>query len=338
MGLRYPRQPQEPGQARCLRGESALGESTSQDETSNPSVPRAARSPGPPWLLFLGAATGLALAAFGLLETRSDSQALAANAAARVGERTIRRIAYERVLAGVEGDRRNPIDEATRRRVLARMIDEELLVQRALELGLAAIDRRVRGELTSGLIDSIVSEADAEPASENEVARHFEENVNFFSRPGRLHAETLFFSTRSDGRRPDASAKKRASEALTRLRQGDETSQVEASLGDVQISPIPAGMLPATKIRDYVGPIVLRALEDLETGSWSNPIASGSGIYLARVVDREARIVPVFKEVEGLVRQDLRRRRGDEALRRYLDELRTQKSVVIDETLFRDGG
>ena len=38
---------------------------------------------------------------------------------------------------GVEGDLRNPIDDAMRRRVLDRMIDEELLVQRALDLGLA---------------------------------------------------------------------------------------------------------------------------------------------------------------------------------------------------------
>ena len=66
------------------------------------------------WLLFLGAATGLGLAAFGLLKTTAGPEFLPSDAAARVGERTIRRIDYERVLAGVEGDRRNPIDEATR--------------------------------------------------------------------------------------------------------------------------------------------------------------------------------------------------------------------------------
>ena len=97
-------------------------------------------------------------------------------------------------------------------------------------------------------------------------------------------------------------------------------------------------MLPPTKVRDYVGPIILKVLEELPQGTWSDPIESGAGRYLARVIDREAPIVPVFEEVEALVRQDLKRRRGDEALRRYLDDLRNQKSVVIDESLFSGSG
>ncbi len=289
---------------------------------------------GSPWLLFLGAAIGLSLAAFGLLETPGGSQSLPGDAAARVGERTIRRIDYERVLAGVEGDRRNPIDEATRRRVLDRMIDEELLVQRALELGLAAVDRRVRGELTSGLIDSIVGEADANQPSDSEVASHFEDNIDFFSRTGRLHAQTLLFSTRRDAQRGDGTAEERAAAAARRLHSGEEAGQVEKQLADPQISPLPDGMLPPTKIRDYVGPVILKALEALPQGEWSEPIQSGSGYYLARVIRREPRVVPNFDEVAGLVRQDLKRRRGDGALRRYLDDLRSQKSVVIDDGMF----
>ena len=287
-----------------------------------------------PWLLFVGAAIGLALATFGLLEPRTGPQTLPPEAAAQVGERTIRRVDYERVLAGVERDLRNPLDQSIRRLVLDRMIDEELLVQRALELGLAAIDRRVRGELTSGLMDSIVGEADADDASENEVARHFEENVDFFTRPGRLHAQTIYFSSRGDGRRQEDSAAERAGRAATRLRAGENASEIESRLGDPQISPLPNGMLPPSKVRDYVGPIVLQTLEALVVGEWSEPIESGGGFYLARVIEREPRIVPAFEQVESLVRQDLKRRRGDQALRDYLDDLRTQTPVAINESVF----
>ena len=315
-----------------LPGDSPLSDIDDSESTRN--IDATTR----PWLLFLGAGIGLALAAFGLLENRSDHTSLPSGVAARVGEQMIRRIDYERVLAGVEADRRNQIDEETRRRVLARMIDEELLVQRALELGLAGIDRRVRGELTSGLIDSIVGEADGDAPSDDEVTRHFEDNIDFFSRTGRLHAQTIFFSTRRDGEREDGTAADRATTAIEHLRKGDEPSDVERRLGDPQVSPVPDGMLPPLKIRDYVGPIILRALENLSPGDWSEPIQSGGGIYLARVIDREPRVVPVFAEVEKLVRQDLRRRRGDEALRRYLDELRNQKAVVIDEEIFETSG
>jgi len=287
-----------------------------------------------PWLLSVGAAIGLALATFGLLDPQTDPQELSPDTAAQVGDRTIRRVDYERVLAGVEQDLRNPLDESIRRRVLDRMVDEELLVQRALELGLAAIDRRVRGELTSGLMDSIVGEANADEASPRDVARHYEENVDFFTRPGRLHAQTIFFSARGDGRRPDGTAAERAGRAAAQLRTGENANEIENRLGDPQVSPLPNGMLPPSKVRDYVGPIILQSLEELAVGEWSGPIESGGGLYLARVIDHEPRIIPAFEEVEDLVRQDLKRRRGDQALRDYLDDLRSQISVSINESVF----
>ena len=251
-----------------------------------------------------------------------------------VGDRAIRRVDYERVLAGVEGDLRNPIDDAMRRRVLDRMIDEELLVQRALDLGLAVIDRRVRGELTSGLIDSIVSEVDAEEPSDREVAAHYEENIDFFTRPGRLRARTIYFSTRRDATDPRGPAAVRAAEALSRLRAGQSIDAVERALGDEQVSPVPDTLLPASKVRDYTGPSILAAIMQLEPGRFSEPIESSGGLYVATALEREPAIVPTLAEVEELVRQDLKRRRGDEALRDYLTTLRKQTPISVDESLF----
>ena len=307
------------------RGEPALAsEGPEQNEAS-------LRAPA---LLLVGAAVGLALATFGILERRNTGQSMAEQTAARVGERTIRRIDYERVLAGVEDDLRNPIDDAMRRRVLDRMIDEELLVQRALDLGLAVVDRRVRGELTSGLIDSIVSEADAAEPSDRDVERHFEQNIDFFTRPGRTRAQTIFFSAHRDREHAGSSAAERAAEAAIRLAGGESERDLERLLGDPQVSPPPDVLLPASKLRDYVGPSLLRTLAGLEVDRWSEPTPSGGGLYLVRVIEREPPIVPRLDEVESLVRKDLKRRRGDQALRDYLDALRTQTPVAINERIF----
>ncbi len=289
------------------------------------------------WLLLAGAAAGLLLASAGLLDAPARSGAdLPPDAAAQVGERTIRRVDYERVLAGVAGDLRSPVDEAMRRRVLDRMIDEELLVQRALELGLAHVDRRVRGELTSSMIDSIVAEVGSETPSEAEVARHYDENVEFFTRPGRLRARRLYFSTRRDGEDPRGTAGERAREALEALRAGGSPDEVEAAWADRQVSPVPDALLPPSKVRDYVGPGLLQVLATLETGEWSAPQESASSLSLVTVLDREPPVVPPLDEIEALVRQDLERRRGDEALRRYLDELRSAAAITIDDGLFED--
>jgi PPIC-type PPIASE domain/SurA-like N-terminal domain len=295
----------------------------------------------PPWLLLVGAAIGLALATFGLLETRRDARALPAGAAAMVGDRTIRLVDYRRVLAGVESDLRNPIDEAMRRRVLDRMIDEELLVQRALDLGLAVIDRRVRGELTSGLIDSIVSESDADEPDRAAVVKHFEENIDFFTRPGRLRVQTIYFSVRRDGDPSTLPAIERARLAADRLAKTDDDAEVaaiEAKLGDEQVSPVPNVLLPGSKVRDYLGPTLLQALEQQEVGVWSAPIQNQGGFYVARLIEREPAIIPELEDVETLVRQDLKRREGDRALRRYLDDLRSETPVSINEAIFALAG
>jgi len=312
------------------------------DHNSTPPSQRA------PWLLLAGAAIGLALATMGLLERREGPRTLAADAAAIVGDRTIRTVDYRRVLAGVENDLRSPVDDAMRRRVLDRMIDEELLVQRALALGLAAIDRRVRGDLTSGLIDSIVSEADAEEPDESAIAKHYEENVDFFTRPGRMRAQTLFFSSRrARGSRaaesspaaalssaPPAERARVAAERLMKSTSETEVALIESELADSQVSPIPNALLPASKIRDYVGPTMLQAIEALDVGVWSQPIENGGNYYVARLVEREPPIVPELEEIAALVQKDLKRRRGDEALRRYLDDLRSEIAVSINEAIF----
>lgn len=302
-----------------------------------------------PWLLLAGAGLGLALAAFGLLEPPSatgpvsEGEAVTGSAsaaapaderpatlpldtAAIVGDRAIRRVDYERMLAAVETDLRNPIDAATRRRVLERLIDEELLVQQALRLGLAAADRRVRGELVSGIVDSVVAEVASDPPTPEDVAAHYAGNHDLFAWPGRLRIEAIRFA--------DATRAALGREALVA---GESTAAVEARLGLPAVAPVPDALLPLAKLRDYVGPALLEAIQGLEAGRWSEPIALAQGAALVRIHEREAVETPPFEQVEALVRRDLVRRRGDEALRRYLDGLREQTVIIRNEAIVATG-
>ncbi len=254
--------------------------------------------------------------------------------AAIVGERPIRRIDYERMLAGVEQDRRGPIDDGTRRRVLERMIDEELLVQQALALGIAQVDRRVRGELVSSLIDSVVSEADAEPPGEAEIERHYRASAAFFARPGRVRVESLFFAPTGGGVANVDAARARAEAARARLVGGEDFASVSAESADRAALQVPAALLPLAKLRDYLGPAAIEALAAMEPGEWSTPLEAAGGFRLVHLIEREPESTPPLAEVEDLVREDLVRRRGDEALRRYLDALRGEIEVVRNASLF----
>jgi len=278
-------------------------------------------------MLAVGAALGLLVAAFGLLRGAGGSIGrLPAGVIARVNDTPLLSADFERLVAGLESDTRSVADAATRQRVLGRMIDEELLVQRGLELGLAVRDRRVRGDLSSAMIRSVVIEAEERTPTAAELARFFADEIAFFTQPGRIRVEQIFFRVRTPDE--DATAAARAANAFARLEVG-EVFQAVRSLGDPVISPIPDALLPETKLREYIGPAALRAATGLDVGRPGAPVRSGVGYHILRVIEREAARTPSFAEFEPQIRAEWRRRAGDDALRNYLDELRNRADLVL---------
>jgi parvulin-like peptidyl-prolyl isomerase len=277
-----------------------------------------------------GAAAGVALAAFGLLGTDASRAALPRGAVASVNGKLIQAEDWQRLVEGLESDTREPASPALRRRVLDRMIDEELLVQRGVELGLVESDRRVRADLTQAMIQSIVIEVEDEKPGEDELRRFHAEQGAFFTQPGRVRAAQVFFRVRAPAE--DAAAAARAAEASRRLRAGEPFERLRAELGDEEVSPLPDALLPPAKLREYVGPTALRAVMELAPGAISDPVRSGTGYHVFLLVEREEPRLPPFEEVAESVRAEWVRRAGDRALRGYLDDLRENAEVVtVDE-------
>jgi parvulin-like peptidyl-prolyl isomerase len=234
---------------------------------------------------------------------------------------------YLRLIEGLESDTREPADEERRGLVLDRMIDEELLVQRGLELGLPNVDRRVRADLTQALIASIARDAESREPTEDELAAFYEENTDFFVQPGRLRVRQVFFGVAEQAAAAGALA--RAQEARRRLAAGEAFERVREELGDAEISPLPDAALPAPKLREYLGPTALRAALELGEGEWSEPVRSGTGYHVLGIVERQPDRAPPFEEIRDLVRGEWLRRAGDAALREYLDELRERAEVAV---------
>jgi parvulin-like peptidyl-prolyl isomerase len=282
-------------------------------------------------VLAAGAALGVILAATGLVDVKRQGSPLPSGAAARVNGELIRSADYERMLAGVAQDRRDDIDAGQRRHVLDRLIDEELLVQRGVELGLPRRDRKVRADLTTAVIASIVADTEDIQPTPAQLQTFYDENHSFFTRPGRLRVRQVFIRPASDG--DDTAARTRAAEASRRLRAGEAFGAVRDSVGDPEVSPLPDALLPAEKLIDYLGPTVLKAGLRLAPGEVSEPVRSGMGYHVLQVVERQADVTPPLAEVESQVIAEFRRRAGDQALRGYLDDLRARADVVVDQKL-----
>jgi len=146
-----------------------------------------------------------------------------------------------------------------------------------------------------------------------------------FSRPGRVRVRQVW--VRAGNAAEATRALERAQEAARRLRAGEAFPAVSAALGDREVAPLPDALLPPSKLSDYLGPTVLRTLLAMAPGEVSDPIRAQSGYHVLQVVEREANQLAPLAEMRPQVAAEVRRRRSDQALRRYLDDLRSRASI-----------
>jgi len=281
-------------------------------------------------LLATGAAAGIALAVTSLLAPPGGGP-LPRGLVARVNGVAIRVPEFERAVAALAADRRTPLREADRRYVLDRLVDEELLVQYGLSLGLARSDRRIRGDFVSAVIAAQVASVDGVEPSEAEVEAFYRENRDFFGTPDRLRARSLWIEGAPT--RSQEAALARSREAVERLRAGEPFERVGSDLGDRQVAPIPDALLPPAKLREYVGPTALAAVEALAVGEISEPVVTAGGVRVMMLIARTEGQVPELPAVEAEVRAELKRRAGEAAIRRLLDDLRAGGEVEVVDAL-----
>ncbi len=156
-------------------------------------------------------ALGALLAAVGLAPARG----LPEGAVAVVGGTRITEADLQRGLQSF-----GTVDARIRRHVLDRLIDEAVLVERGLELGLARADRRVRADLAAAVLALVTARADAAEPDEATLRGFHAEHAELFRITSRLH-----------------------------LRARHRGATVE----------LPEGPVPPGKLRDYLGPTLVDA-------------------------------------------------------------------------------
>lgn len=285
-------------------------------------------------LLAIGALVGAALAARAVVRGAAVQAPSVPDAVATVNGVPIGRAEYDRALAGVAAERRAPPDAALRRRVLDRLIDEELLVQRGLALGLAERDPRVRADLAAAVIALAVEGAgagagpestdgrDDDPeTSEAALRRWYAEHAHELGRPPRIAVEEAWFG--------GAGAAVRAAAARRSIDGGASFATVRAA-ADRPIAPLPAGPLPLGKLEELIGRPAAARVQSLVPGQVSEPLAAAGGVRLLRVVAHADGEPRPFEQVRDQVRAEVTRRAGDRRLRQLLDDERRRAEIRIE--------
>jgi hypothetical protein len=244
-----------------------------------------------------------------------------------VNDAVIRRDDFERALESVASDRRTEIDDAQRRRVLDRLIDEELLVQHALRTGVLRSNPRVRSDLVAGVASVVTAEHDDAQPDDAALAAFYDAQRERFVEPGRMRVRQIFFPVAALGDAADAEARARA--AVERLRAGEPFATLRDALGSPEGSPLPDTLLSVAELREYLGPTVTGTVLALALDAVSDPIRSGSGFHVVQVLERAPDAAPPLAEIRDKVVSDYRRVRSEAALRAYLDDLRRQADIEV---------
>jgi len=267
-------------------------------------------------LLAFGAALGLAAALWGALGQPGFGRP-GRDAIATVDGVEVARADYERALGALAADKRSPLTTADARRALDRLVDEELLVSRGLELGLGTSDLAVR----KALVDAMVQFAAAEAAGrkpDDEELREFYAGRPELARPDpQVRVRVVSFPSRDP-------AQVEAMRAA--LRSGASFEEAARAAGADPVI-VPDTRLPAGKVANYAGPAVRDAALTLAPGEVGGPVDVGGVPTFVFLLDKTAAEVPAFESVRELVAEEWRRRQAETALEHYLQGLRRSAKI-----------
>jgi hypothetical protein len=177
------------------------------------------------WLI-AGALIGCLLSAVQILHDARIPVRFLPGVAARVNGREIDAASVDRTVASLDARLRNS-ESAARERVVSRMIDEELLVQHALDSGAAETDPEVRAALVRAAIARVNSEIASQSLSESEIGAFYRAHRSAYASPANYQVTPLYFESRSF---PDIEeARRRADAARSGVRTGQAVESRNAT-------------------------------------------------------------------------------------------------------------
>ena len=77
-----------------------------------------------------------------------------------------------------------------------------------------------------------------------------------------------------------------------------------------------------SKVREYIGPSLMREAQLLKPGQFSEPKKVSGGYKIIYLVDREDAAQPENSNIKSSVLSEFSKRRDDQSLRTYLDNLK----------------
>ena len=231
-------------------------------------------------------------------------------AIARVGEKEISRQRFEEIIKVLDDQSNSELTLEKKNLIRERLIDEELLIQRAIELDLVRNDSLVKGNVIQTMFQYIINSNELVEPSEAELREYFSKEKNYFSSGRRYKLKNYTYRNLND-----------AETAINLLNQSDLESFLKLVETESAID-LPNVFLTPQKIRDYLGPKVLDELPSLEKGGFSNIFEINEVPSIVICIDILLDNNPKFEEIAEQIKNKFIRDREDSLVKEYIENLR----------------
>jgi parvulin-like peptidyl-prolyl isomerase len=245
-----------------------------------------------------GAILGLALAGYALFSAKGSAiGAMPPEVLALVNQRPILRSDFLAQTQTETGQAFAETTAAQRQKVLREMIDEELLVQRGLDVDLAASDPDVRSALVAGVDLQVDADVLARQPTEAELRDYFDSHKAKYAAQGVMQLRDLIV--------PDTAGPPAA--IVAALRQSGSADTVIRQFGLADSGAIDQRENYDFAVAARLGETLYAAAATLAAGQVSDPLAVGGKTHILVMLGRRAPPPVDFAAARDAVWQDVQR-------------------------------
>ncbi len=287
-----------------------------------------------------GALIGLLIAGYGLFTAKGTrSRGVPPEAVALVNGRPILRSDF---MAQAQAQFTLPFAQtssAQRRKTLEDMVDEELMMQRGLEIDLPSYDPDVRNALVAGVELEVSADALAQQPTEQELQQYYQAHQDRYSSEGIMQLRDLV--VRSDAGHPGAAARAVAGAAVAALRHGAGLDEVmrQYGLADsgrfMDAGHVDTGNIFQFAVRAKLDEALYRAALALEDAQVSDPVEEADGVHLIAMIRHQFPVAQSFQDAQNRVFADFKKDAQDKVLQANLKYLHSRADIALSPELGR---
>jgi parvulin-like peptidyl-prolyl isomerase len=220
---------------------------------------------------------------------------------------------------------------AERSRTLREMINEELLVQRAVVLDLPETANEVRANMAVGVNSQVAAPVLAYQPTDAELRAVYEKFRDKYTQPGSMTAHDLVLRVGGyqNADQTTAQAQVDAAEAVYQLRSGASLDYVMEHFGFAPSGRTAQGEELDFAAKLHLGEKLYGVASQMRDGEISDPIVDGNEVHILVMERHQFPKVADFSAVRDKVYTDFRNAAAARATSENLNLLRSQASILL---------